>query len=160
MVSPTKKALSGLLLLGLSCATVPFRQPVGPDPEVLLLDGDRVSWPSLFAPQGNTLVVFATPWCEICRLERPEVEAWARAHRDPKRTVYVFSGGKLPGVVDEIRALKVDSTSLTVVVDADGSLGDRYAVQSTPTLLVVGTEGRVLSVRRRFDSHDLAHDFN
>jgi thiol-disulfide isomerase/thioredoxin len=156
MVGPlAKMAMSALLLLGLSCATVAHTQPVGSDPEVRLLDGNVVSWPSLLAPQGTTLVVFATLWCDICRRERPEVEAWARAHRDPRRTVYVFSGGELPGMMEQIRALHLDDTALTVVVDADGRLADRYAVEGTPTLLVLGAQGRVLSAQRRFKALNL-----
>jgi len=155
MVAPAKRAVSGLLLLGLSCASVPPAPPAAAAPEVRLLDDRVVPFPSLLAAQGNTLVVFATPWCEICRQERPDVEAWARSHCDPKRTVYVFSGGQLPGVTEEIRALKLDTNALTVVVDADGRLADYYAVQATPTLFVIGAQGRVLSSRRRFSSSDL-----
>jgi thiol-disulfide isomerase/thioredoxin len=151
MVGSAKKVLSALLLLGSSCATTTPKQMPGPVPEVLLLDGSTVPWQTLLAPQDTTtLVVFATPWCEICRQERPKVEAWARAHRPPKRTVYVFSGGELPGVMDQVRAYQLDSTALTVVIDADGRLADHYAVQFTPTLLVVGAEGRVLSTYHRF----------
>jgi thiol-disulfide isomerase/thioredoxin len=155
MVSLAKGALSTALLLGLSCATVVRTPSGGPEPEVRLLDGSVVSWPSLLAPQGPTLVVFATLWCDICRRERPQVEAWARAHREPRRTVYVFSGGELPAAVQQIRTLGLDSTALTVVVDADGRLADYYAVETTPTLLVLGAQGRVLATSHRFKSVDL-----
>jgi thiol-disulfide isomerase/thioredoxin len=150
MVGSVKNALSALLLLGLSCATTTPRQSPDPAPAVLLVDGSTVSWQSLLGPQDSTLVVFATTWCEICRQERPKVEAWARAHRPPKRTVYVFSGGELPGVMEQVRAFQLDNSALTVVVDADGRLADHYSVQFTPTLLVLGAEGRVLTTCHRF----------
>jgi thiol-disulfide isomerase/thioredoxin len=155
MVGFAKKALSTFLLLGLSCATVAHAPSVGSEPEVRLLDGSIVAWPSLLAAQGTTVVVFATLWCEICRRERPEVEAWARAHREPRRMVYVISGGELPGALEQIRALHLDDTALTVVVDADGRLADHYAVESTPTLLVLEAQGRVLSTQHRFKSLNL-----
>jgi thiol-disulfide isomerase/thioredoxin len=155
MVTTLKKVLPAMLLVCVSCATTPHSPAVDSAPEVRLLDGTVVAWPSLLASQGNTLVVFATLWCEICRRERPEVQAWAQAHSEPKRTVYVFSGGTLPEVAEQIRALHLDTNALTVVVDVDGRLADHYAVHSTPTLFLLGAEGRVLSRRRRFESLDL-----
>jgi thiol-disulfide isomerase/thioredoxin len=155
MVGRRKWAPCGWLLLTLSCASSAPAPVTSSAPEVRLLDGRRVAWPTLLDSQGSTLVVFATLWCQICRRELPEVQAWARAHREPKRTVYVFSGGEMPGVVDQIRALKLDETALTVVVDADGHLADYYRVQSTPTLLMLTVEGRVLSTQHRFKSLDL-----
>ena len=146
-----RKASAALLLLAASCATV-RAQPatVEAEPEVRLLDGTTVPWSSLFTPQGDTLVVFATLWCDVCRKERPAVEAWARAHRESRRTVYVFSGGELAKATDQIRALHLDTGALIVVVDADGRLADHYAVQTTPTLLVLGPQGQVLSTHHRF----------
>lgn len=153
MVGSRTASLS-LLLLGLSCATA-HSQPAVPsqaetEPEVRLLDGTRVPWSSLLESQGGTLVVFATLWCEVCRRERPAVEAWARAQHELRRTVYVFSGGELAKATDQIRALHLDTSALTVVVDADGRLADHYAVQTTPTLLWLGTQGQVLSTHHRF----------
>ncbi len=150
MVGPRQKALGALLVIGLGCASVGHQPSTTAVPDVRLLDGSVVSWSSLLVTQGDTVVVFATPWCEICRRERPEVEAWAKAHPDPKRTVYVFSGGELPGVAEQIRALHMDDTGLTIVLDPDGKLADHYAVQSTPTVFVLGPEGHVLSTQHRF----------
>jgi thiol-disulfide isomerase/thioredoxin len=154
MVGLRKIALVALAALSLGCATA-RTAGVGAEPDVRLIDGTTASWPSLLAPEGKTLVVFATLWCEICRRERPAVEAWARSHRESLRTVYVFSGGELSQAIEQIRALHLDTSALTVVVDADGRLADRYAVQSTPTLLVLGAQGRVLSTRHRFEPRDL-----
>jgi thiol-disulfide isomerase/thioredoxin len=140
------------MVLGLSCATTSPKPSVDASPDVMLLDGTNVAFPSLLAGDGNTLLVFATPWCDICRHERPQVVAWAQAHRDPKRTVYVFSGGQLPGVVDQIRALNLDTSALTVVIDANGRLADHFDVKSTPTLFVLGAQGRVLSSTNRFET--------
>jgi thiol-disulfide isomerase/thioredoxin len=163
MVASVTKVLSAVLLLETGCATAgpaPAGQdglasPTGAEPEVRLLDGSLARWSSLLAAQGETLVVFATLWCEICRRERPTVEAWARAHQGSQRSIYVFSGGELPTAVDQIRALHLDTTALTVVVDADGRLADHYAVEATPTLLLLGAQGRVLSVQHRFKALNL-----
>lgn len=132
------------LLLVMACASV-RPSPGSAAPEVALLDGPAAPWTSLLAGQPRTLVVFATVWCEVCRRERPEVEAWARAHQ-PRRTIYVFSGS----AAGQVRALPLDRRDLTVVVDADGRLADRYAVQATPTLLVLDPAGRVLASSHRF----------
>jgi thiol-disulfide isomerase/thioredoxin len=152
MVGLRKTSLA-LLLLSLSCATVPPRPaPAGAELEAKLLDGASVPWSSLLGSGGGTLVVFATLWCEICRRERPQVEAWARAHQASERTVYVFSGGDPNTALDQIRALHLDTQALTVVVDEDGRLADHYAVQTTPTLLLLGEQGRVLSTHHRVDA--------
>lgn len=150
MVAARTRTWTASLCLAASCAGAPVA-PGSPAPEVLLLDGSRVPWPSLLGPRDATLVVFATLWCEVCRRERPAVTAWARAHQGSHRTVYVFSGSELPGAVEQIRALHLDP-ALTVVVDSDGRLADRYAVQSTPTLLVIGADGRVLATAHRFEA--------
>jgi thiol-disulfide isomerase/thioredoxin len=155
MVALRAKSVAVLALLSLGCATV-HASSAGPAPEVLLLDGTLAPWPSLLSSQGNTLVVFATLWCQICRRERPAVEAWARSHPE-QRTVYVFSGGELPKAAEDIRALHLDA-ALTVVVDADGRLADHYAVQSTPTLLLLGAGGQLLSTQHRFDAPALGRD--
>jgi len=148
-----RKAFGALILLSLSCATAHLQPaPAETEPEVRLLDGNSVRWSSLLGSEGGTLVVFATLWCEICRRERPKVEAWARAHQPSRRTVYVFSGGELPQAIDQIRALQLDTSALTVVVDAEGRLADHYAVQTTPTLLLLGAQGQVLSTQHRFDA--------
>jgi thiol-disulfide isomerase/thioredoxin len=156
MVALRKTSSVALVLLSLGCATTPPVHGHGclgrPEPEVHLPDGTTVPWPSLLAPQGTTVVVFATLWCEICRRERPAVEAWARAHQPSLRTVYVFSGGELPKAIEQIQALHLDTAALTIVVDADGQLADRYGIQSTPTLLVLGAQGQVLSTVHRFAS--------
>jgi thiol-disulfide isomerase/thioredoxin len=138
-------ALVGLLA---GCAAAPIRDP-GPRPgEVLLLDGSRVAWTSLLEREP-TLAVFATPWCEVCRAERPAVQAWARSHRDQVRTLYVFSGGELPGALEKARGLGLDPGALVVVVDSDGAIADRHGVQATPTLLLLGRGGEVRATHHR-----------
>ncbi|HUB08904.1 MAG TPA: TlpA disulfide reductase family protein [Myxococcales bacterium] len=148
MVRLTTPLLAAWLALGLGCASVRLA-PAGAPPDVRLLGGRVVPWASLLAPQGTTLVVFATLWCEICRRERPAVQAWARAH--PHRTVYVFSGGEPAQAAQEIRGLHLDPSALTVVVDADGRLADHFGVEATPTLLLLDPSGHVIATSHRFD---------
>lgn len=142
---------AGLLLLAWAlggCAAAPRGAVASPEGEVLLADGSRSSWATLLQP-GPTLAVFATPWCEVCRAERPAVVAWAEAHRGRARTLYVFSGGELPGALAQARALGLHRPELLVVVDADGTLADRFGVQATPTLLVLDAGGAVRSTHHR-----------
>jgi thiol-disulfide isomerase/thioredoxin len=161
MVAPRKRLATTVALLScasLGCATAAAisgqASSIDAPLTVQLLDGSTLAWPSLLASQDTTLVVFATLWCEICRKERPAVEAWARVHRSA-RTVYVFSGSALPQVAALATARAVDTAALTVIVDADGKLADRYAVQATPTLLLLGSDGRVLATQHRFAALDL-----
>jgi thiol-disulfide isomerase/thioredoxin len=144
-----------VLLLGSSCTATIQARPEASDLEVPLLDGTIAPWSSVVGDQGTTVVVFATLWCEICRRERPAVESWARSHKPSHRTVYVFSGGQLADATAQIQSLHLDTSSLTVVVDADGKLADHYGVESTPTLLVLGAQGQVLSTFHRFDALEL-----
>jgi thiol-disulfide isomerase/thioredoxin len=151
----TASATALIALFSAGCAGNTQVAPAGSDLQVSLVDGTTASWSSLVAAQGRTVVVFATLWCEICRRERPAVEAWARDHRSDQRTIYVFSGGELPDATQQIKKLGLDPSAFTVVVDADGRLADHYGVESTPTLLVLGAQGRVLSTAHRFEQLDL-----
>jgi thiol-disulfide isomerase/thioredoxin len=155
MVTWSHGVVAALALSGAGCATA--RSVSGSDrvDQVQLLDGPRVAWASALDPEKPTLVVFATLWCEVCRQERPAVQAWARAHQGQVRTLYVFSGGELPGVVAQIRAVGLDPSALTVVVDADGSLADRHGVEATPTLVLLGPGGGRLAVWHRIEAVQL-----
>lgn len=89
----------------------------------------------------STLLVFMTLWCEVCRREQPEVLTWAASNAATTRVVYVVSGSVEPKVREMARARGLLGAGLEVVVDEVGSVADRYGVEGTPTLILLGEGG-------------------
>jgi thiol-disulfide isomerase/thioredoxin len=133
-------------------AAAPARAATAPldGTSVVLLDGRGVGWEELLAARDTTLAVFATTWCEVCRREQPAVEAWARAHA-AVTVVYVFSGDDLPTVLAVAARRQLGAGAVTVVVDADGRVADRYGITVTPTLLVLDRAGAEHAVHHRLE---------
>ncbi len=101
------------------------------------LDGTRLDAATL---SGQPVVLwFWAPWCTICRAEAPDVAAVA-AELDGTVT---FLGIPGRGPEDDMRRF-VDETGTTGfdhVVDADGSLWQRFGVVSQPSFVFVAADG-------------------
>jgi len=122
-----------------SCATVPSA-PAGNG--LFALDGKAATWPGAYLDHPQTLIVFMTRWCEACERQHPEIEKWAATHAANVRTVVVASGS---GVAEIQKMVEQRHMQLEVLVDADGALAERFAVQATPTFVLLGNEGRELA---------------
>ncbi|MBK8482750.1 MAG: FAD:protein FMN transferase [Proteobacteria bacterium] len=141
-----------LLWLGAHLSLSPPASARGPasddggNPSVTVLGRGAVRWRSLLAADRTTLLVFATTWCAACRREQPQVLRWARAQADAVRTLYIYSGSSAAEVRRKLREhqLPTDARALPILVDAEGSVAARYAIRSTPTLLHLRADGRLL----------------
>jgi len=91
---------------------------------------------------GSPLVLwFWAPWCTICRAEAPDV-AKVAADLDGRVT---FLGVPGIGQPDEMRAFVEDTGTggFTHLVDADGSLWQRFGVVSQPAFAFIAPDGTV-----------------
>jgi cytochrome oxidase Cu insertion factor (SCO1/SenC/PrrC family) len=116
-----------------------------PDFTLPALDGTSLS---LSAQTGRPRVVtFWATWCAPCRKDFPALAAAAKAH--PDLEVLAVNEGEDPGQVrDFMRSvLGADASRLTVLLDADHSVGARYAASGLPVTVFVGADGIVQAVR-------------
>jgi thiol-disulfide isomerase/thioredoxin len=98
------------------------------------VDGTQIEFDERLSPDGETLVLFMTKWCEVCRAEQADVEAWARSNADVKTVVVIMQADAKSGR-DLVSERKLDTDVLDVIVDPDGSVAKRFGVTATPTLI-------------------------
>jgi peroxiredoxin len=100
---------------------------------------------SLVEQQGKVvLVYFWATWCPYCRRELPAgVERVARERRGQPFTVLAVS-------VEEPKDLvaswaKGAGLTIPVLLDYDGAVARDYRVRATPTVFVIGRDGRLVA---------------
>jgi thiol-disulfide isomerase/thioredoxin len=108
---------------------------------------DRLALASL---RGQVVVIdFWETWCRPCREAMPVVERVIGRHTDDGvALVSVCSDGTLRAA--EARRLVDELAPHAALLADDGAVADRYGVASIPHLVVVGPDGTVVSVHRRF----------
>ncbi|MEO5824057.1 MAG: TlpA disulfide reductase family protein [Vicinamibacteraceae bacterium] len=112
---------------------------VAPDVELTTLDGRRYQLSDDIGRRVVILNFFAT-WCGPCRAEMPELERYQRQAGDTVRLVGVDAQEARELVAGFIAQVK---TTFPVVIDGDGAVQRRYGVDSFPTTVVIGADGRI-----------------
>jgi thiol-disulfide isomerase/thioredoxin len=150
--------LSGCSAAGPAAPAAPAETTAGVDAAVAALDFRATTLdgsPFDAATLTGTPVVlwFWAPWCTICRAEAPDV-AEAAAEYAGRAT---FLGVPGLGEVADMREFVADTGTggLTHVVDADGSLWQRFGVVSQPAYVFVGADGTVQAFGDSLDPESL-----
>jgi thiol-disulfide isomerase/thioredoxin len=103
---------------------------------------------------GEPVVLwFWAPWCTICRAEAPDVAEVAAEYAGRA----TFLGVPGLGEVSDMREFVSDTglVGLTHVVDADGSLWQRFGVVSQPAYVFIGADGAVHAFGGSLDAESL-----
>ncbi|WP_419191683.1 TlpA family protein disulfide reductase [Engelhardtia mirabilis] len=102
----------------------------------------------------SVVLVFWQTWCLSCEREAASVVAAAKARPD------LAFFGVVPGTDDDVNDFevlaKVEQQGMTYpqIRDRDLSLTETFDVQGTPTLLVIGPDGKV-----SFRGHEVPEDW-
>jgi peroxiredoxin len=108
-----------------------------------LLDGGELR---LEDELGKNVIVldFWATWCGPCVKALPTIASVTREYRDRGVRLFAVDQGE---DADTIRSfLKERQLEVTVALDADGEIGNRYKVQGIPQTVIIGRDGKVKAV--------------
>lgn len=92
---------------------------------------------------GREIVIlnFFATWCRPCKLEMPELDRFLRSRAGEPIVLLGIDAGESPEVVDPF--VKELALAFPVAID-EGDLQKKYSVDSLPTTVVIGADGRVV----------------
>lgn len=124
--------------LGMS-GGVAWRNRTAPDFEITTTRGNRFRLAENIGKKTIVLNFFAT-WCGPCRAEMPELNRYFNEHKSQSFVVLGIDAEEKEDRVDAfLEELKVN---FPAGVD-DGPIRKKYGVESFPTTIVIGVDGKV-----------------
>ena len=138
--------LGALLTLGCATTAPPTRSPAATAPLHAPALGGGSKDVALQARSRPLLLVFWASWCHPCNREAPAIAALARAHGADLDVLGVnVDTETAPALAFQKRyALPYSS-----VRDPELQLSDRFGVQGTPALVLIGRDGQVRARAKR-----------
>lgn len=125
-----------LLFHGVGQWRAPDLPDAAPDFTLQTVDGETVQLSSL---RGQTVVLnFWATWCGPCRVEIPQFSGFADAHPD-----IPVLGIATDGTVGELKAAREKLDIRYPVLRADAATVQAYGVDTLPTTVIVGPDGRI-----------------
>src|SRR5579863_8683383 len=113
---------------------------IAPEVESPLLDGGTFRLADHIGKQVILLNFFAT-WCPPCRAEIPELRRYLALHAGEGLMVVGIDSGETEALVRPF--LRDNSVSYPVGLDPEDALKDTFGVQSFPTSILIGRDGRI-----------------
>jgi peroxiredoxin len=125
-----------------------------PDFSLTDLEGATVSLAAM-RPQKMVLIEFWATWCPPCRMVLATLQRMEQSLRDHDVEVLSINQGEAADAVRHY--VEQEGTPFHVVLDADGTVAQRYRVMSLPTMLLIDRRGvvRWIHVGHMPDTDDL-----
>ncbi len=137
------RALDAQFEPGLSAASSGGGLPIGaaaPGFELDTLDGERLSLDLLLARGRPLLLVFSDAGCGPCAALLPQVAGWQREYEERLEIAVIASGGR------ERNQAKAGPHGVSqLLLQVDGEVSAAYRAHGTPTAVVIGAGGVVMS---------------
>jgi peroxiredoxin len=117
--------------------------PIGtsaPDFELPVLTGEKRSLESLRKEGRDVLLIFSSPFCKSCEALTSSLVRWIRETEGSPNVVILSRG-----TAQENRAKLKEFDTSKVLLQPDFELAEAYDVASTPTAVLVGTDGLIKS---------------
>jgi peroxiredoxin len=115
--------------------------PIGtPAPPFALsgLDGDTVTLEALASAGKPLMLIFSDPRCGPCNDLMPQVGRWQREHALKFTTALISRGAP-----DENVSKRAQHGLTTVLIQEDREVADLYQATSTPSAVLVSSQGRI-----------------
>jgi uncharacterized membrane protein YphA (DoxX/SURF4 family)/thiol-disulfide isomerase/thioredoxin len=125
-----------------TAAAVPPGPPVGtiaPPFELETLAGGRMALSQLHA-ETPALLVFASPWCGSCSEVFPSIRRWQQTLQEKLQIAVITAG-----TAKDNKELEERYGLRNVLIPEGREMIDDYRIRATPTALLVGQDGRVIS---------------
>jgi peroxiredoxin len=119
----------------------PSGLPIGataPEFELPGLHGEKLTLESLRASEKPLMLLFIDPNCGPCTAMLPEVRRWQKEHAE-ELTISLVSRG----TVEENRAKSTEHGLRGVLMQEDWEISEAYGVESTPSAVLVRTDGTI-----------------
>ncbi len=126
----------------LSTAAVPIERA----PEITIAGFDGTTWSlhgHLDGGGGTVVVNFWASWCTPCRVEIPEISAFARAHPEVLVVGVAVSDDEAPAR----RLMEELDPAYYTGIDPTGTLMADYPSFGLPVTIVIGADGTILARR-------------
>lgn len=124
----------------LSAAHPPDVGDQAPDFQLTAFDGSTVSLDRLREPELPILLVFASPNCSSCVALMSDLARWSAALAERIQFAVIASGVSVQG---DLRAMFGELGDLTVMIEPEREVAERYLVSITPTALALDPSGRI-----------------
>ncbi len=118
-----------------------------PDSAVTELDGRTWRKLSSLAGGGKRLLVFAwLPTCPHCKAELPRLRDWYQRTRPADLAIIDVARAETPALQDETRKI-IQDYPWTHLLDVDRNALRALMVTETPTVYLVGTDGKIQGIQ-------------
>ncbi|MFH1867739.1 MAG: TlpA disulfide reductase family protein [Candidatus Omnitrophota bacterium] len=104
------------------------------------LNGNSVSL-SDFSGKKALLLDFTTTWCPHCVTIIPELKDIYNEYKDKDLQVLAIYVNESTANTEKFA--QKHQIPYTVLVDEDGSIGNKYEIRGVPTIIVVGKDGMI-----------------
>jgi thiol-disulfide isomerase/thioredoxin len=91
------------------------------------------------------LIEFMEPWCEHCQNMVPIMESVYKQYGGNVTFISVSGSWQGATIADTSTFIRTYGSSWTYVYDSSGSVMNTYGVDSTPTFVIIGRDGSVIT---------------